>query len=77
MADCGPNPYLWMVTTGPRQHLKGVLYTQKFLSQNVALLAVLLKHNSSPTVGDCRSSCRPATLQRTPELGLLCLSGSK
>ena len=50
MADRGPNPGLWMVTAGPRQPLKGVLYIQKFLSQNVALLAVLLKHNFSPTV---------------------------
>jgi len=58
MADCGPNPDLWMVTAGPRQPLKGVLYIQKFLSKNVALLAVLLKHNSSPTaLSDCRSSC--------------------
>jgi len=39
MADRGPNPDLWMVTTGPRQPLKSVLYIQKFLSQNVALLA--------------------------------------
>jgi len=33
-----------MATAGPRQLLKGVFYTQKFLSQNFALLAVLLKH---------------------------------
>ena len=83
MADCGLNPDLWVVTAGPRQHLKGVLYIQKFLSQNVALLVfwpsrVILKHNSSPTaLSDCRSGCWSATLQRTPELGLLCLSGSK
>jgi len=39
------------------QPLKGVLYIQKFLSQNVALLAVRLKHNSSPTgLSDCQSS---------------------
>jgi len=58
MADRGPNPDLWMVTAGPRQPLKGVLYILKFLSQNVVLLAVLLKHNSSPTVfSDCRSGC--------------------
>jgi len=44
MADRGPNPDLWMATVGPRQPLKGALYTQKFLSQNFALLAVLLKH---------------------------------
>jgi len=42
MADRGPNPHLWMVTAGPRQPLKGLFYTQKFLSQNLALLAVLL-----------------------------------
>ena len=50
MADRGPNPALWMVTAGPRQPLNDVLYIQKFLSQNVALLVVLLKHNFSPTV---------------------------
>ena len=44
MADRGLNPDLWMVTAGPRQPLKGVFYTQRFLSQNFALLAVLLKH---------------------------------
>jgi len=44
MADRGPNPDLCMVTAGPRQPLKGVLYTLKFLSQNFAFLAVLLKH---------------------------------
>jgi len=44
MSDRGPNPDLWMVTAGPHQPLKGVFYTQKFLSQNFALLAVLLKH---------------------------------
>jgi len=33
-----------MATAGPRQHLKGVFYTQKFLSLNFALLAVPLKH---------------------------------
>jgi len=43
MADRGPNPHLWMVTAGPRQPLKGVPYIQKFLSQNGALLAVLLR----------------------------------
>ena len=42
MADCGPNPDLWMA--GHRQLLRGVFYTQKFLSQNFALLVVLLKH---------------------------------
>jgi len=44
MADHDPNPGLWMATAGPRQPLKGVLLTQKFLSQNFALLVVLLKH---------------------------------
>jgi len=44
MADRSPNPDLWMATAGPRQPLKGVFYTLKFLSQNFALLAVLLKH---------------------------------
>jgi len=33
-----------MATAGTRQPLKCVFYTQKFLSQNFALLAVLLKH---------------------------------
>ena len=32
MADRGPNPDLWMAMAGPRQPLKGVFYTQKFLS---------------------------------------------
>jgi len=44
MADRGPNPDLWMAKAGPRQLLKGVFYTQKFLSRNFALLVVLLKH---------------------------------
>jgi len=44
MADRGPNPDLWMATAGPRQPLKGVFYTQKFLSQNFAFLVVLLMH---------------------------------
>jgi len=44
MADRGPNPNLWMATAGPRQPLKGVFCTQKFLYQNFTLLAVLLKH---------------------------------
>jgi len=33
-----------MATAGPRQALEGVFYTQKFSSQNFALLAILLKH---------------------------------
>jgi len=44
MADRGPNSDLWMATAGPRQPLNGVLYTQKFLSQNFVLLVVLPKH---------------------------------
>jgi len=44
MAHRGPNPDLWMVTAGPRQPLKGVFFTQRFLSQNFSLLAVLSKH---------------------------------
>jgi len=75
MADRGPNLDLWMVTSGPCQPLK---YPEVFLCQNVAVLFVRQKHNSSPTVlSDCRSGCWSATLQRTPELGLFFLSGSK
>jgi len=44
MADRGLNLDFWMATARPRQRLKGVFYTHKFLSQNFALLAVLLKH---------------------------------
>ena len=33
MANRGPNPDLRMATAGPRQPLKGVFYTQKFLSK--------------------------------------------
>jgi len=44
MEDRGPNPDLWMATAGPRQPLKGVFYTQNFLSQIFALLTVILKH---------------------------------
>ena len=44
MVDRGPNPDLWMATAGPHQPLKCVFYTQKFLSPNFALLAVLTKH---------------------------------
>jgi len=50
MADRGPKPELWMATAGPRQPLKDVFYTQKFLSQTFALLAVLQSIYSSPTV---------------------------
>jgi len=44
LADCGPNLDLWMVKSGPRQLLKVVFYTQKCLSQNLAILPVLLSH---------------------------------
>jgi len=44
MADHGLIPDLWMVTAGPHQPLKGVFYTQTCLSQNLVLLALLLKH---------------------------------
>jgi len=44
MADHGLTPDLWMATTRLRQPLKGVFFTQKFLSQNFALLIILLKH---------------------------------
>ena len=44
MADRGPNPDLWMATAGPRQPLKGVFYTHKFLYQNFTFLRILLKH---------------------------------
>jgi len=44
MVDHGPNSDLWMVTTGPRQPLKGAFHTQKFLPQNFVFLPVLLKH---------------------------------
>jgi len=56
MADRGPNPDLCMVTAGPRQPLKSVFYTQKFLSQNFAIFyPKILRQNFA--------------LQRTPELG--------
>jgi len=44
MADRRPNPDLWMARAGPRQPLKGVFYTQMFLSQNFTILAILLMH---------------------------------
>jgi len=76
MADHGPNPDLWILTAGPGQPLKGLLYTQKFLSQNLALLAVLLNQLLDNCISDCQSSCCSAILQRTPELGLLSLPDS-
>jgi len=53
MADRGPNPDLWIVTGGPRQPLKGLFYTRKCLSQNLALWAVLLKQ----LIVNCMSDC--------------------
>jgi len=44
LADRGPKPDFWMATIGTHQPLKGVCYTQKFVSQNFALLVVLLKY---------------------------------
>jgi len=44
MVDCGLNPELCMAMARLRQPLKGAFYTQKFLYQNFALLAILLKH---------------------------------
>jgi len=44
MADRGPNLDLWMLNAGPHQALKGVFFKQSFLSQNLVLLAVLLRH---------------------------------
>jgi len=35
MADHTPNPDLWMATAGTRWPLKGVFYTQTFLSPNL------------------------------------------
>ena len=43
MVDRDLNPDLWMATVGPCKPLKGVFSTQKFLSQNFAILAALLK----------------------------------
>jgi len=74
MADRGTNPDLWMVTGGPRQPLKGLFYTQKCLSKNLALLAVLLKQLLANCMSDCQSSCCSTILQLT-ELDLLFLSG--
>jgi len=39
--DHGPNLDLWLVMAGPCQPLKGLFNTQKFLSQNLVLLAIL------------------------------------
>jgi len=77
MTDRGPNPHLWMLTAKPRQPLKGLFYTQKFSSQNLELLAILLKQLLANYMSNCQSSssCCSALLQRTPELGLLSLPG--
>ena len=56
---------LCMAKSGPRQPPKEVFYTQRFLSQNLALFDVLLRH-----LCNCRSSCRLAILQSTRELFL-------
>jgi len=74
MADLGPNPDLWMVTCGTRPPLKGLFYTQKCLSENLALLVVLLKQLLANCMNDCQPSCCSATLQRT-EWDLLSFSG--
>jgi len=76
MADHNLNPDLWMLTAGPRQPLKGLLYAQKFLSQNFAFLALLPKQLLANCMSNCQSSCCLALLQRIPELGLLSLPGS-
>jgi len=44
MADRGPNPDLWTVKAGPHQALKKVFYLKKFLSQNIAFFAMLLRY---------------------------------
>jgi len=44
MANCAPNPDLWLVKARPRQPLKEVFYANRFLSHNLVLLAVVLKH---------------------------------
>jgi len=55
MADRGPNPDLWVVPAGPRQLLKRLFFTQKFLSQNLALLAMLLKKQLlAKRMSDCK-----------------------
>jgi len=43
MTDRGLNPGLWLVLAGPGQSPKRLFFTQKFLSQNLEFLAVLLK----------------------------------
>ena len=65
MADSGLNPDLWTVKAAPHQPVKGVFYTQRFLSKNLALLAVLLRQ-----LYNCQSSFCLIILQRTIELPL-------
>jgi len=59
MADRGPNPDLWMVPVGPRQLLIRLFFTQKCLSQNLALLAMLLKKQ---LLANCMSDCKHLTI---------------
>jgi len=55
LADHGLILDLWMATGGPRQPLKGLFYrpTQKYLSQNLARLAALLKQLLAKCMSDC------------------------
>jgi len=76
MTDRGSNPGLWMATVGPHQPLKGVFYTQKFLSQNFCAFGRTSKAFTPRQLCDCRSSCSSAKLQCIPELGKLRFSGS-
>jgi len=50
MADRGPNPDIWTVKAGPHQPLKEAFHTQRFVSQNLALLAVFLRQLRSAIV---------------------------
>jgi len=42
-----------MVPAGPRQLLKRLFFAQKFLSQNLALLTMLLKKQLTMCMSDC------------------------
>jgi len=55
----GPNPDLWMVPAGPRQLLKRLFFAQKFLSQNLVLLTMLLKKQ---LLAKCMSDCNHLTI---------------
>ena len=59
MADRGSNPGFWMVPTGPRQLLKRLLFTQKFLSRILALLTILQKKQ---VLAKCMSDCKHLTI---------------